>query len=294
MRRIWILLACLLLVMGSMAMSVSAATTRSAASLIRTMDTRPLRIRYTQKEKKEIIQEQKEVAQSLQQEGSLSEMDPEEMDQLVKEVLTEEYEDAADLVEEKIEDSADNPSCGIDSNLPEKTYDLDDQTSVTFRENLVQIDILEEEPETRPSRGRKALIGKLARLVAEPCYAASDEKSKKASCKTIIYDAHTGWKCFTVYVKARFTYSKSARTCTVSTLSHYAKKSSPATIFSSVHDTEYTVEKPSKKSRTCRQSGYIRTGVTIKGVGLVTSDYYACAALTCNYKGKITKDRCTA
>ena len=198
------------------------------------------------------------------------------------------------MTEEKISSADGSAALGVDSNLPDKTYELDNQTAITFRETQVEINILEEEAETSACRSRRTVFGKLACLMAEPCYAASDEKSKKAACKTIIYDALTGWKCFTVYVKARFTYSKSAKTCTVSTLSHYAKKSSPATLLSTVHDTEYTVEKPSKKSRTCRQSGYIRTGVTIKGVGLVTSDYYACAALTCNYKGKVTKDHCTA
>ena len=78
------------------------------------------------------------------------------------------------------------------------------------------------------------------------------------------------------------------------TLSHYAKKFSIFTLFSTVHGRKYTVDDDSRKSRTCRQEGYIRTGIKVGGQLVELSDYYACAALSCNYKGKITRKSRTA
>ena len=98
MRRIWIILTCLLLLMGSMTITASAAVPRkvplsSAQTLVNELSKKgnlPMKIQYTQKEKKEIINEQKEVAQRLQEEGSLAEMDAAEMDGLIQEVRLEE------------------------------------------------------------------------------------------------------------------------------------------------------------------------------------------------------------
>lgn len=176
----------------------------------------------------------------------------------------------------------------VDSNMKPATYNIDDNVRVTFDEEKIALDILE--------TGREESVGfsygflsRLTAVFAEPCFAAGGDKTRTASHRTRIYDSWTKKKCFECFVEARFTYNKKRRRCTVETLSHYAKKFSIFTLFSTVHGRKYTVDDDSRKSRTCRQEGYIRTGIKVGGQLVELSDYYACAALSCNYKGKVTK-----
>ncbi|MGN8713874.1 hypothetical protein [Hornefia butyriciproducens] len=176
----------------------------------------------------------------------------------------------------------------VDSNMKPATYNIDDNVRVTFDEEKIALDILEtgREESVGSSYG---FLSRLTAVFAEPCFAAGGDKTRTASHRTRIYDSWTKKKCFECFVEARFTYNKKRRRCTVETLSHYAKKFSIFTLFSTVHGRKYTVDDDSRKSRTCRQEGYIRTGIKVGGQLVELSDYYACAALSCNYKGKVTK-----
>ena len=248
---------------------------------------------YSPTERKEILEEQENVVEELMAGENLTDMTQRELDQTIQEVLKEEYQDAAKIGRSKTEEEPATDGQHEPSAV-EQTYELDDSATITFRDRTVQVTILEEGAEYDASP-RPSILARALDFVAEPSYAAkkgkkTGAKKKTGECKTIIYDSLTGWKCFTVYVKARFTYNRSKKTCTVATLSHYAKKGSPATILSEVHDREYLISKESDASRTCTQSGYIRTGINYKGNGIVTSDYYASASVSCNYKGKITTD----
>ncbi|MCI7413926.1 MAG: hypothetical protein MSS68_09375 [Clostridiales bacterium] len=164
---------------------------------------------------------------------------------------------------------------------------------MTFDEEKIALDILEtgREESVGSSYG---FLSRLTAVFAEPCFAAGGDKTRTASHRTRIYDSWTKKKCFECFVEARFTYNKKSKRCTVETLSHYAKKFSIFTLFSTVHGRKYTVDDDSRKSRTCRQEGYIRTGIKVGGQLVELSDYYACAALSCNYKGKVTKKSRTA
>lgn len=181
----------------------------------------------------------------------------------------------------------------VDSNMKPATYNIDDNVRVTFDEEKIALDILEtgREESVGSSYG---FLSRLTAAFAEPCFAAGGDKTRTASHRTRIYDSWTKKKCFECFVEARFTYNKKRRRCTVETLSHYAKKFSIFTLFSTVHGRKYTVDDDSRKSRTCRQEGYIRTGIKVGGQLVELSDYYACAALSCNYKGKITRKSRTA
>ncbi|OLR56453.1 hypothetical protein BHK98_10445 [Hornefia porci] len=181
----------------------------------------------------------------------------------------------------------------VDSNLKPATYNIDDNVTVTFDEEKIALDILEtgKEESAGASHG---FLSRLTAVFAEPCFAAGGDKTRTASHRTRIYDSWTKKKCFECFVEARFTYNKKRRRCTVETLSHYAKKFSIFTLFSTVHDRKYTVDDDSRRSRICRQEGYIRTGIKVRGQLVELSDYYACAALSCNYKGKVTRKSRTA
>ena len=181
----------------------------------------------------------------------------------------------------------------VDSNMKPATYVIDSNVRATFDEEKIALDILEtgREESVGSSYG---FLSRLTAVFAEPCFAAGGDKTRTASHRTRIYDSWTKKKCFECFVEARFTYNKKRRRCTVETLSHYAKKFSIFTLFSTVHGRKYTVDDDSRKSRTCRQEGYIRTGIKVGGQLVELSDYYACAALSCNYKGKVTKKSRTA
>ncbi|MDY5422806.1 hypothetical protein [Hornefia butyriciproducens] len=181
----------------------------------------------------------------------------------------------------------------VDSNMKPATYNIDGNVRVTFDEEKIALDILETGREESAGAPR-GFLSRLTAAFAEPCFAAGGDKTRTASHRTRIYDSWTKKKCFECFVEARFTYNKKRRRCTVETLSHYAKKFSIFTLFSTVHDRKYTVDDDSRKSRTCRQEGYIRTGIKVGGQLVELSDYYACAALSCNYKGKITRKSRTA
>ena len=181
----------------------------------------------------------------------------------------------------------------VDSNMKPVTYVIDSNVTVTFDEEKIVLDILDTGRENSAGAPR-GFFSRLTAAFAEPCFAAGGDKTRTASHRTRIYDSWTKKKCFECFVEARFTYNKKRRRCTVETLSHYAKKFSIFTLFSTVHDRKYTVDDDSRKSRTCRQEGYIRTGIKVGGQLVELSDYYACAALSCNYKGKITRKSRTA
>ncbi len=181
----------------------------------------------------------------------------------------------------------------VDSNMKPVTYVIDSNVAVTFDEEKIALDILETGREESVGAPR-GFLSRLTAVFAEPCFAAGGDKTRTASHRTRIYDSWTKKKCFECFVEARFTYNKKRRRCTVETLSHYAKKFSIFTLFSTVHGRKYTVDDDSRKSRTCRQEGYIRTGIKVGGQLVELSDYYACAALSCNYKGKITRKSRTA
>ncbi|MDY2991586.1 MAG: hypothetical protein SOR91_08965 [Hornefia butyriciproducens] len=181
----------------------------------------------------------------------------------------------------------------VDSNMKPVTYVIDSNVTVTFDEEKIVLDILDTGREKSASAPR-GFFSRLTAAFAEPCFAAGGDKTRTASHRTRIYDSWTKKKCFECFVEARFTYNKKSKRCTVETLSHYAKKFSIFTLFSTVHGRKYTVDDDSRKSRTCRQEGYIRTGIKVGGQLVELSDYYACAALSCNYKGKITRKSRTA
>ena len=181
----------------------------------------------------------------------------------------------------------------VDSNMKPVTYVIDSNVTVTFDEEKIVLDILDTGRE-KSAGAPRGFFSRLTAAFAEPCFAAGGDKTRTASHRTRIYDSWTKKKCFECFVEARFTYNKKRRRCTVETLSHYAKKFSIFTLFSTVHDRKYTVDDDSRKSRTCRQEGYIRTGIKVGGQLVELSDYYACAALSCNYKGKITRKSRTA
>lgn len=181
----------------------------------------------------------------------------------------------------------------VDSNMKPATYNIDGNVRVTFDEEKIALDILETGREESAGAPR-GFLSRLTAVFAEPCFATGGDKTRTASHRTRIYDSWTKKKCFECFVEARFTYNKKRRRCTVETLSHYAKKFSIFTLFSTVHGRKYTVDDDSRKSRTCRQEGYIRTGIKVGGQLVELSDYYACAALSCNYKGKITRKSRTA
>lgn len=181
----------------------------------------------------------------------------------------------------------------VDSNMKPATYNIDDNVTVTFDEEKIVLDILDTGRE-KSAGAPRGFLSRLTAAFAEPCFATGGDKTRTASHRTRIYDSWTKKKCFECFVEARFTYNKKRRRCTVETLSHYAKKFSIFTLFSTVHGRKYTVDDDSRKSRTCRQEGYIRTGIKVGGQLVELSDYYACAALSCNYKGKITRKSRTA
>ncbi|MST52426.1 hypothetical protein [Hornefia butyriciproducens] len=181
----------------------------------------------------------------------------------------------------------------VDSNMKPVTYVIDSNVTVTFDEEKIVLDILDTGREKSASAPR-GFFSRLTAAFAEPCFAAGGDKTRTASHRTRIYDSWTKKKCFECFVEARFTYNKKSKRCTVETLSHYAKKFSIFTLFSTVHGRKYTVDDDSRKSRTCCQEGYIRTGIKVGGQLVELSDYYACAALSCNYKGKITRKSRTA
>ena len=181
----------------------------------------------------------------------------------------------------------------VDSNMKPVTYVIDSNVAVTFDEEKIALYILDTGREESVGAPR-GFLSRLTAVFAEPCFAAGGDKTRTASHRTRIYDSWTKKKCFECFVEARFTYNKKRRRCTVETLSHYAKKFSIFTLFSTVHGRKYTVDDDSRKSRTCRQEGYIRTGIKVGGQLVELSDYYACAALSCNYKGKITRKSRTA
>ena len=181
----------------------------------------------------------------------------------------------------------------VDSNMKPATYNIDGNVRVTFDEEKIALDILETGREESAGAPR-GFLSRLTAVFAEPCFAAGGDKTRTASHRTRIYDSWTKKKCFECFVEARFTYNKKSKRCTVETLSHYAKKFSIFTLFSTVHGRKYTVDDDSRKSRTCRQEGYIRTGIKVGGQLVELSDYYACAVLSCNYKGKVTKKSRTA
>lgn len=181
----------------------------------------------------------------------------------------------------------------VDSNMKPVTYVIDSNVAVTFDEEKIVLDILDTGRE-KSAGAPRGFFSRLTAAFAEPCFAAGGDKTRTASHRTRIYDSWTKKKCFECFVEARFTYNKKSKRCTVETLSHYAKKFSIFTLFSTVHGRKYTVDDDSRKSRTCRQEGYIRTGIKVGGQLVELSDYYACAALSCNYKGKITRKSRTA
>lgn len=181
----------------------------------------------------------------------------------------------------------------VDSNMKPVTYVIDSNVAVTFDEEKIVLDILDTGREESAGAPR-GFLSRLTAAFAEPCFAAGGDKTRTASHRTRIYDSWTKKKCFECFVEARFTYNKKSKRCTVETLSHYAKKFSIFTLFSTVHGRKYTVDDDSRKSRICRQEGYIRTGIKVGGQLVELSDYYACAALSCNYKGKVTKKSRTA
>ena len=287
-----------------------------------------VRVSYNKKEMKEIKKDQKAVVKELKQED-FSGLEPGEMDDVMENVMEDCYDDASQIMEEKTSEQTAgtaaksvsaaaksiNPATGaaktgksadpatetakagnlvsVDSNLKPATYNIDDNVTVTFDEEKIALDILEtgREESAGASHG---FLSRLTAVFAEPCFAAGGDKTRTASHRTRIYDSWTKKKCFECFVEARFTYNKKRRRCTVETLSHYAKKFSIFTLFSTVHDRKYTVDDDSRRSRTCRQEGYIRTGIKVRGQLVELSDYYACAALSCNYKGKITRKSRTA
>lgn len=288
-----------------------------------------VRVSYNKKEMKEIKKDQKDVVKELKQED-FSGLDPGEVDDVMENVMEDCYDDASQIMEEKTSEQTAgtaakpvkaavksvNPATGaakaaaksagpatgtakagnlvsVDSNLKPATYNIDDNVTVTFDEEKIALDILEtgREESAGASHG---FLSRLTAVFAEPCFAAGGDKTRTASHRTRIYDSWTKKKCFECFVEARFTYNKKRRKCTVETLSHYAKKFSIFTLFSTVHDRKYTVDDDSRRSRTCRQEGYIRTGIKVRGQLVELSDYYACAALSCNYKGKITRKSRTA
>lgn len=314
--------------------AASARTKESRSGLLLPGDGREkaettVRVSYNKKEMKEIKKDQKDVVKELKQED-FSGLDPGEVDDVMENVMEDCYDDASQIMEEKTSEQtagtaakpvkaagksvnpatraakatakSAGPATGtakagnlvsVDSNLKPATYNIDDNVTVTFDEEKIAIDILEtgREESAGASHG---FLSRLTAVFAEPCFAAGGDKTRTASHRTRIYDSWTKKKCFECFVEARFTYNKKRRRCTVETLSHYAKKFSIFTLFSTVHDRKYTVDDDSRRSRTCRQEGYIRTGIKVRGQLVELSDYYACAALSCNYKGKVTRKSRTA
>lgn len=92
---------------------------------------------------------------------------------------------------------------------------------------------------------------------------------------------------FTAGIGAKFTYNGAK--VTAQTTENYVKVNGISGVVWSVHDKKNGVQKPSIKKRVVYQQATAKSGLTIKGNGLVVEETYIRVNLECNHLGKVSK-----
>lgn len=86
---------------------------------------------------------------------------------------------------------------------------------------------------------------------------------------------------------AKFTYNGAK--VTAQTTENYVKVNGISGVVWSVHNKKNGVQKPSIKKRVVYQQATAKSGLTIKGNGLVVEETYIRVNLECNHLGKVSK-----
>jgi len=244
-------------------------------------------------EVQEVSVEQKEVVSELK-DIDFNELSDKEIDKEVVSILQESYTTLPELIDEQLEevksDGVENVE--IETTLPTKTYNISEDVSLTFDEEIIVLDILDvgDEQVAIGNEEDETFLNKILDFFVEPSYAASASKKKKASNIRHIYDTTiSSWSLVTAFIEAEFTYNVDKKTCTAIRTANYIKVDNIAGILANVYGKASAVQKPSDSRRIAYQSGYASLGIVIKGHGIKLFERYLRVNVECNYKGEISR-----
>jgi hypothetical protein len=220
-------------------------------------------VTLTKSEKEEVIEEQTVVVDKLS-DVNISELSKPDLDELMKNVLEENYDTTTEIISEQIKEQSGGTKgevYEIDININPETYALSDDASITFDGELVALDIFSESEEKvcdfDAEENNIGIGAKVFDFFIPSVYAASGNKTKTASHTRHIYDSTlTSWAVVTAYINAEFTYNTSNKTVTAIRRGNYMKTNGIAGILANVYNTSSAVQKPSTSRRIAYQSGY--------------------------------------
>ncbi|MBC1498498.1 hypothetical protein HB791_04820 [Listeria welshimeri] len=240
-------------------------------------------LNLTKKEIKEELAYQKQLVEELKSANDNKE-------KIVKEYLA----DNENAIANKIGNSEDSPEF-ID------TYIINDETQLIFTDTEVMLDTTEmsneneatseEEKLLREEDSNESIVSSIKDFgetvfFGKKVYAASSKTVSARHTRTV-YAKVSGNKLFTAGIGAKFTYNGAK--VTAQTTENYVKVNGISGVVWSVHDKKNGVQKPSIKKRVVYQQATAKSGLTIKGNGLVVEETYIRVNLECNHLGKVSK-----
>lgn len=264
-------------------------------------DTTTISVELNSIEKKQVNEEQKEIVENIKKMNKNSETFSTQLDKLVD----EKYIVIDEAIEEKAEEkniSIDNLS-DVDTNIMDKTYNINDGVAVTFEDTTVSVDIVEENERVASLAEEKEFkdevdddqnplnnpIAFLESCFVTPVHAASKTKIKEVEYKKYVTDkAIKAWKTGIFYIACEFTYNGTKVTAR-RTGDYIKPKGVVSNILYSTVGEKSAVQKPSSKRRIAYVSGTLKGGIQVKGYGLIIDRYWGRAEIECNHKGQITK-----
>ena len=246
-------------------------------------------------EKREIVEEQKDVAEALAAADANGGISEEAVDEIFKEL----YTTAPAVIEESLDNDyplvyKENPLIlAAELDMPTKVYEVNDEGTVTFASDYIDISVYTIEPgesaanEVLRDLGSintgRTLWDLLRDLFVRPAYAAT--KTTKLYSVTHYLATTSGTRMVTTYVKGQFVYDGTTVTGTV--YDHYMKANGMAGMIIGISGTSFGVVGTSAK-RTAYQSGYAKVGLTVAGYGIVFLNYYVRAEANCTKAGVCT------
>lgn len=182
----------------------------------------------------------------------------------------------------------------IITNAPQETYNLNEDTSITFDDTTITTNVFKEEEEKEATEQEEAafdeetadetILGQLENFVSPKVHAAST-KTKVGSMHLTVHDSTlTFYKLFDAHISAEFTYNGTK--VTARRTSNYVK-GKPGVPFMQITNQHSAVQKPSSKRRIAYQSADVKFGINVFDNGLSFGDAYVKVMVDCNQKGKM-------